>query len=233
LVARTGRALQSLADELREQFKVDARFFTIDLARPDAPGKVLNHVQAAGFKVDVLVNNAGFGAQGHFTQLPPERQLEMLQVNVTTLTHLTRLFLPGMVERRRGGVLNVASTAAFQPGPLMAVYYASKAFVLSLTEAIAEEVAASNVTVTALCPGPTNTNFAAAAEIRAARLFNKRAMSAAAVARAGHAGFRRGRCVVIPGASNKLLAFSVRLAPRVTARRVAGYLNAAKGKSSE
>jgi short-subunit dehydrogenase len=225
LVARSGGALQNLADELRKAHKVDARVFTVDLARPDAPSQVLSQMQTAGFKVDVLVNNAGFGAQGRFFELPLERQMQMVQLNVTTLTQLTRLFLPGMVERRRGGVLNVASTAAFQAGPNMAVYYATKAYVLSFSEALAEEVSGTGVTVTALCPGPTHTNLTAASGMRTSRLFNLSAMSAEAVARIGYAAFRKGRVVAIAGFRNQLLAFLVRLAPRVVPRRIAGAWN--------
>ena len=161
-----GDGLEALARELRKAHKIQAQVFTADLAHPEAPARLLAHLQSAGLKVDVLVNNAGFGAQGKFAELPLERQLAMLQVNITSLTHLTRLLLPGMIERRRGGILNVASTAAFQPGPGMAVYFATKAYVLSFSEALAEELAGTGVTVTAVCPGPTATNFGAAANMR-------------------------------------------------------------------
>jgi len=159
--------------------------------------------------------------------LSVERQLEMLQVNVMALTHLTRLFLPGMIARRRGGVLNVASTAGCQPGPGMAVYYASKAFVLSFSEAIAEELAGTGVTVTALCPGSTATNFAEAANAQFSRLFRRSAMSAESVARIGHRCFRSGRVVRVAGWRNQLLVFSVRFAPRSVVRKIAKRLNAA------
>jgi short-subunit dehydrogenase len=228
LVARSGGPLQTLADEVRKLYKIDARVFTVDLARPEAPSQLLSHLQTAGFKVDVLVNNAGFGAQGAFAHISLERQLQMLQLNIVTATHLTRLLLPGMIERRRGGVLNVASTAAFQAGPHMAVYYASKAYLLSFSEALTEEVAGTGVRVTALCPGPTATNFFAAAGIHRSRLLNLSSMSAAAVARIGHGAFRQGRAVAIAGVGNQLLALSVRLVPRFVARRIAGSWNAAK-----
>jgi uncharacterized protein len=228
LVSRSGGTLQTLADELRRIYKIDARVFPTDLARPESVGQLINHLQIAGFKTDVLVNNAGFGAQGHFANLPLNRQLDMIQVNVTSLTHLTGLLLPGMIQRRRGGVLNVASTAAFQPGPRMAVYYASKAYVLSFSEALSEELAGTGVSVTAFCPGPTATNFINAAGMRESRLFSRNAMTAVDVARIGHEGFRARRPVVIAGRANKLLAFSVRLAPRSWARRIAGRLNASR-----
>jgi short-subunit dehydrogenase len=178
------------------------------------PARIFEHLQGNGTKVDVLVNNAGFGAVGDFAELAVERQLEMVQVNVTAVTYLTRLLLPGMIERHRGGILNVASTAGFAPGPGMAVYFASKAFLLSFSEAVAEELAGTGVTVTALCPGPTETNFAEAANARTSRLFAKAAMSAESVAWVGHDAFRQGRVVAIAGFRNRLLAFSVRLAPR-------------------
>src|SRR6266403_1281484 len=171
LVARKRSALASLADELRKPHGTHSEILTADLAQPDAGARIFRHTETNGTKVDVLVNNAGFGAQGRFGELPVEGQLEMLQVNISALTHLTGLFLPGMIARRRGGVLNVASTAAFQPGPGMAVYYATKAYVLSFSEAVAEELRHSGVTVTALCPGPTRTDFAATADVGNSRLF--------------------------------------------------------------
>ena len=226
LLARKRQALQQLADELRQSHKTQSEVLTADLAQPGAPVRIFEHLQANGTKVDVLVNNAGFGAHGDFFRLPLERQLEMIQVNVTSLTHLTRLMLPGMLERHRGGVLNVASTASFQPGPLMALYYATKAFVLSLSEAIAEEIRGSGVNITVLCPGPTATNFNEVAGARFSRGFMRRAMSAEEVARIGHRSFRTRSVVAIAGFRNQLLAFSTRLAPRAVVRRVVKEINA-------
>ena len=225
LVARKGNALEELAAELRKAHKIQVQVFTADLAHPETPARLLSHLQSAGLKVDVLVNNAGFGAQGKFVELPLDRQLEMLQVNITSLTHLTRLLLPGMIERRHGGVLNVASTAAFQPGPGMAVYYATKAYVLSFSEALAEELAGTGVTVTASCPGPTATNFGAAANMRTLGLVKKVSMSAESVARISHRAFRRGSVVAITGFRNQLPAFLVRLFPRAAVRKIAKRLN--------
>ncbi|HVV70686.1 MAG TPA: SDR family oxidoreductase [Verrucomicrobiae bacterium] len=226
LLARKRAALQSLAEELHKAHGTQAEVLPADLAEPRAPERIFEHLQTNGTKVDVLVNNAGFGAHGEFATLPQARQLEMLQVNVMALTQLTRQFLPGMIQRKRGGVLNVASTAAFQPGPGMAVYYATKAFVLSFSEAITEEVSGSGVTISALCPGPTATNFAEAANARFSNRFMRSTMSAEAVARIGYRGFRAGRAVVIAGARNRLLTFSVRLAPRALVRRITKFLNA-------
>jgi uncharacterized protein len=228
LVARKGKALEALADELRKAHKIQAQVISADLAHPEAAPRLLAHLHSAGLKVDVLVNNAGFGAQGKFAELPLGRQLEMLQVNITTLTHLTGLLLPGMLERRRGGILNVGSTAAFQPGPGMAVYYASKAYVLSFTEALAEELAGTGVTVTAVCPGPTATNFGAAANMHTLGLVQTISMSAQAVARQGHRAYRRGQVVVINGFRNQLPTVLVRLFPRALVRKIARRLNNVK-----
>jgi len=228
LVARKGDALEALAMELRKAHKIQAQVFTADLAHPEAPLRLLAHLQSAGIKVDVLVNNAGFGAQGKFADLPLGRQLEMLQVNITSLTHLTGLLLPGMIERRRGGILNVASTAAFQPGPGMAVYYATKAYVLSFSEALAEELAGTGVTVTASCPGPTATNFGAAANMKTLGLVKKISMSAKLVAQISHRAFRRGSVVAITGFRNQFPTFLVRLFPRMVVRKITKRLNGVK-----
>ncbi len=225
LLARKKAALESLADELRRACKTQSEVLTADLAAPEAPQRLFDHLRANGTKVDVLVNNAGFGAKGRFAELAADRQIDMVQVNVAALMHLTRLFLPAMIERHRGGVLNVASTAAFQPGPGMAVYYATKAFVLSFTEAVAEEVMGTGVTVSALCPGATATNFAAAAGARTSAFFDRNAMSAAMVAAIGHRAFRQGQVVKIAGVRNRWLAFGVRLGPRALVRKIAKRFN--------
>ena len=226
LLARKRHALQALADELQTAHNTQSEILAADLSQPAAPGRIFEHLQANGTKVDVLVNNAGFGAHGRFAELPLARQLEMVQVNITALMHLTRLLLPSMIERGHGGVLNVASTAAFQPGPGLSVYYASKAFVLSFSEGIAEELAGTGVTVTALCPGPTATNFAKEANAQFSHLFIKSAMSAEAVAQIGHSAFRKGRVVAIAGFRNRLGALAVRLTPRSLVRKIAKRLNA-------
>ena len=225
LVARRGGALESVAEELRKTHKVDVRVVVADLAQAEAPTRILGQLQHHGLKVDVLVNNAGFGAQGRFAELPLDRQLEMIQVNVTALTHLSRLLLPGMIQRGRGGLLNVASTAAFQPGPYMAVYYASKAYILSWSEALAGELVGTGVVVTALCPGPTETAFADAAQMKDSLLFKMNRMSARTVAEIGHRTFRQGRVVAITGLRNRMLALSVRFSPRSLVRRIAAALN--------
>ena len=160
--------------------------------------------------------------------MPLGRQLAMVQVNVTSLTHLTGLLLPGMIERRHGGILNVASTAAFQPGPGMSVYYATKAYVLSFSEALAEELTGTGITVTAVCPGPTATNFGAAANMNTLGLVKRVSMSAEAVARQGHRAFRQGSAVAVTGFRNQVPAFLVRLFPRTIVRKITRRLNNVK-----
>jgi len=206
LVARGEAQLRELTRELGAATAIAA-----DLADPGAPRRIFESAGA----VDVLVNNAGFGLGGAFAELPLEQELEMIQVNVGALTALTKLFLRPMIERQRGAIVNLASTAAFQPGPLMAVYYATKAYVLSFSEALADELRGTGVTVTALCPGPTATGFAARAGLEGSRLFHLTSpMSSAEVARFGYAAMQRGRRVAIPGIGNKLLVEAVRLSPR-------------------
>ena len=224
LVARREDALQEAARELGDAFGVTAHVVAQDLAAPDAPRALFDRLQTDGVTVDIVVNNAGFGARGPVAELDLNRQLDMVQVNVTALTHLTRLFLPGMLERDRGGILNVASTAAFQPGPNMSVYYATKAYVLSFTEGLAEEVRGTTLTVTCLAPGATATPFAERADVKETPLFRLGTMEASDVARAGHEGFRAGKTLVVPGFFNKLTAAGVRFIPRPLARKIAQRL---------
>lgn len=224
LVARNREQLESLAASLHQAHGTQSHVLVSDLAEAAAPDEIAAQLSRNDLPVDVLVNNAGFGVAGTFAELDLDRQMQMIQVNVAALVRLSGLLVPAMQERRRGGVLNVASTAAFQPGPNLAVYFASKAFVLSFSEALHEELAGSGVTVTCLAPGPTATDFAARAKLEHSRLFRRNVMDALAVARAGHRAFRRGRALVVPGWMNKLTAFAVRLGPRSVVRRIAGQL---------
>jgi len=224
LVARSLDKLQSLSAELSRAHGVQARPLAADLADPAAPPQLFQTLEGAA--IDVLVNNAGFGARGAYARIDYEIEARMIQLNVAALAHLTRLFLPGMLARRSGKVLNVASTAAFVPGPFMAVYYASKAFVLSFSEALAEELQGTGVTVTALCPGPTRTNFAATAGIEDSTLFRTTPqMHARTVALAGYQALMAGRRVVVPGWSNRMTVLSTRLAPRTLLARITRKLN--------
>lgn len=220
LVARSGEKLRELASELEAAHGVEVRVIVKDLSIPDAPTQIFDELQAAGSQVDVLVNNAGFGILGTTAELDLEEQLNMLQVNVMALTHLTRLFLPGMLERRNGAVLNLGSTAAFQAGPFMAVYYASKAFVLSFSQALAEEVGSSGVSVSCLCPGPTKTGFGGTAGTEDLLMFRMGAMDVVRVAKAGYRGLRRSKPIVVPGLMNKIGVFANRLFPRRVVCRV-------------
>ena len=225
LLARNTEALAALAGELRQAHQTDVLVITADLALPETPARVLQELQSRGVAVDVLVNNAGFGACDTFAGLPLQRQLEMIQVNVTSLTALTGLFLPGMIGRRRGGVLNVGSVAGFLPGPGMAIYFATKAFVLSFTEALAEELAGTGVTATVLCPGPTESNFGQVARGPRARRVQTGKMTAKAVAACGHRAFRDSKLVAISGWRNRLIVFLIWLLPRGFVRKMAFFFN--------
>jgi short-subunit dehydrogenase len=215
LVARSTAKLSEVAAALQSQFAVTVKTVALDLAALPAAKFLFEQLQREGVAVDVLVNNAGFGGFGEFAGMPEEEILGQIQLNITALTHLSRLFLPSMLARRSGKIMNVASTAAFQPGPLMAVYYATKAYVLSFSEALANEVAGSGVVVSCFCPGATDTGFAKRAGTEDSRLFRKlRPMSAEVVARDGYRGLMAGRTLVISGVQNWLVAESVRFAPR-------------------
>jgi short-subunit dehydrogenase len=229
LVARNTTALQSLARELQQTHKIETHILTADLSLPETPKRIFDELHKTGVTVDVLVNNAGFGALGTFAELPLQRQLEMLQVNITALTELTGLFLPGMVQRQRGGIFNVGSVAGFEPGPGMAIYHATKAYVLSFSEALAEELTGTNVTVTALCPGPTTTNFGNVANfLRERRLKKIPKMPAEKVAQYGHDAYRKGRVLAIPGLRNYFLIFLVKIMPRRYVRKIAKHFNSTK-----
>jgi len=215
LVARSAERLAQVAAELQGQFGVTVKTVVLDLATPTAAKFLFDQMRRDGVEVDVLVNNAGFGGFGEFAEMPEEEILGQIHLNVAALTHLTRLFLPSMLARRSGKIMNVASTAAFQPGPLMAVYYATKAYVLSFSEALANEVAGSGVVVSCFCPGATETGFAKRARTEDSRLFKKiGAMKVENVARDGYRGLMAGKTVVISGVQNWLVAESVRFAPR-------------------
>jgi len=226
LLARSEDALHALADTLRSEYAADAHVLHADLAAPDAGATVETALREQDLTVDVLVNNAGIGARGAFAELNADRQQALIRVNVLALTDLARRLLPGMLDRNRGGILNVASTAGFQPGPYMSVYYATKAYVLSFSEGLAGEVSDTSVSVTCLAPGPTRTAFVDKADMNETPLFQWTApMSAEAVAQAGYDAFRRGRPLVVPGLPNKLGAFLIRFTPRSVARTLTAWLN--------
>jgi short-subunit dehydrogenase len=225
LVARNKEALENLAEELRGRNKIESIVLTADLSLPETPKQIFHELSAQKIFVDLLVNNAGFGLHDEFVKLPLQKQLEIIQVNVTTLTELTGLFLPGMIERKRGGILNVASVAGFLPGPNMAVYYASKAFVLSFTEALAEELGGTDVIVSAFCPGATESNFSQVARGGKSRKTKTVKMSAEKAAQSGHRAFRKGQVVAIPGFQNRFLVFLARILPRWLVRKAVHSFN--------
>lgn len=224
VVARRADALRELAAEL-EPAGAAVHVVPADLADPEGPTRVFDEVAARGLAVEALVNDAGLGAWGSFVRSDWRAERDVLAVNVLALTELTKRFLPGMVARGRGRVLNVASTAAFQPGPLMAVYFASKVYVLHLSIALADELAGSGVTVTVLCPGPTRTEFADTAGAGRIRMFRGgRGDDPARVARSGYRAMMAGRRMLVVGTWNKVLAFGNRFVPRGLAAHVArGY----------
>ena len=225
LVARRVERLEELATELRQKYGVNVEVVAADLAQPGAAARVFEAARAESGSVDVLVNNAGVGVHGLFAETPLSREVEMIHLNVVALTELTKLCVPGMIERRRGRIVNVASTAAFQPGPLMAVYYATKAHVLSFTEALAEELTGTGVTATALCPGPTRTEFQQKAGFGDVPLLKGPLVwDAASVARVGWEGAKRGKRVVVPGFANRVLALGARLSPRRLTTKIARRL---------
>jgi len=215
LVARNEGRLQGLKTELEKRRGVSVRVISKDLSDPGAPKQIYDELERYSVQIDVLVNNAGYALFGPFIESDENEVLAMLQVNIMALTHLTRLFLPAMVKRGHGKVLNVASTAAFLPGPLMAIYYASKAYVLSFSEAIANEVKGTGVTVTALCPGSTETGFQRRANMEDSKLVSgKRLMEPSTVARAGYKAMMAGKAVEVPGLGNKMVPLMARLSPR-------------------
>lgn len=215
LVARSAGKLAQFADELQRQFGISAKPVALDLTATPAPQFLFDQLQRENTAVDVLVNNAGYGRMGPFSDIPWDDTLGQIQLNITALTHLTKLFVGPMLERRSGKILNVASTAGFQPGPMMAVYYATKAYVISFSEALANELTGTGVTVTCLCPGATDTGFQSRAGTENTMLFRKlRPMNAETVARDGYRGLMAGKTLVISGFRNWLLAEATRVGPR-------------------
>jgi len=215
LVARNEDCLKKAKNEFTSNFHNHIYVIPIDLSQYDAPQKIYNRLKKEAITVNILVNNAGFGIYGDFTTVDVEKHINLIQVNITALTALSRLFLSDMIKRKEGKLLNIASTAAFQPGPHMVTYYASKAYVLSFSEALASELKGTGVTVTTLCPGPTKTNFEKESNVNKSRLFKViKPMSAEVVAQKGYDGLMKGKTIVIPGWRNAFLAFGNRFVPR-------------------
>lgn len=226
LVARSVDRLEKVKQELERRAPVRVVVIPKDLSQRDAPEELYREVKKEGLSVDILINNAGFGERGPFTATKWEKEAEMLAVNVTTLTHMTKLFLEDMASKKSGKIVNVASAVGFLPGPFMAVYYASKAYVVSFSEAIADELKGTGVTVTALCPGTTATDFARTAGAERSLMFRfRKPASARDVARFGYEAMMKGRTVAIHGFVNKLLIFCIRIVPRSIPRTIARWLN--------
>lgn len=214
IVARDARRLAEIGAQFEESYGISAMGIAADLAEPGAPRQIFDDLQRRNIPVNILVNNAGFNEYGPFADTSLQRELEMIQLHIAAITSLTKLFLPAMLQRRHGGILNVGSTGSFAPVPLNAVYCATKAYILNFTEALAGELRGSGIKVTALCPGATATEFAARANMEGTRIFQGRLMDAAAVAAAGYEALQENRGVVIPGIMNQATVTSIRFAPR-------------------
>ena len=221
LVARSADKLGQLGGELEKSCKIRATVVAVDLAQASGPEEVLAATQKAGIEVDVLVNNAGFGQFGFYVATDLQEELRQIQLNIASLSHLTKLYVRPMVERKRGRILNVASTAAFQPGPLMAVYYATKAYVLSFSSALSNELKGTGVTVTCLCPGPTTTEFHKRAAMDLSNIMKAPFMDAKSVAEIGYRAMLKGKPTIIAGRMNWMVAQSTRFAPRTWAAAIA------------
>jgi short-subunit dehydrogenase len=232
LVARSGDKLAQLAAELEKAYKIRASVVAADLAQATGPDQVFAATQRAEIDVDILINNAGFGQFGLYVDTDLRGELQQIELNIASLTHLTKLYILPMVQRKRGRILNVASTAAFQPGPLMAVYYATKAYVLSFSGALSNELQGTGVTATCLCPGPTTTEFHQRAAMDRSNMMKAPFMDARTVAEIGYRAMLKGKPLVIAGRLNWLVAQSTRLAPRswtaTIARKIQGQIEEQK-----
>jgi hypothetical protein len=225
LVARGRERLEEIGKELSGPAGRAPRLIPKDLSLPRSAEEIFDVLRHESVPIGTLVNCAGFGIHGAFVETDIAAEREMMQLNMVALTELTKLAAREMIRRREGRILNVASTAAFQPGPGMAVYYATKAYVLSFSEALADELRGTGVSVSTLCPGPTRTGFGGRAKMERARLFRTGVMDAAAVAEAGYRGLKKGEAVIIPGLRNRLMALAARLGPRRLVVAVARRLN--------
>lgn len=221
LVARSEDILKRMAEDWTNQYGIMVHYFVADLSKMEDAKELVYWTRTNGYEVETLINNAGFGSFGEFHKSNLKTEWEMLQLNVVSLMYLTRAFLPGMVFRGQGGVLNVASVAAFVPGPRMANYYASKAYVLSFTEALAAELKKTKIKISALCPGPVRTNFQARSKMQLKkRLINteKHSLSAVEVARYAYDRFQAGEVVIVPGREMKWITMLSRILPKTIVR---------------
>ena len=228
LVARNLNKLEQVKTKIESEFGNRVLIIALDLTAENACNAVFDRVQKENLKVDLLVNNAGFGSHGRFNESSFQAEKKMIELNILALTQLTKLFLPGMISRKSGTILNVASTAAFLPGPLMSVYYATKAYVQSFSVALSVELKNSGIKVISLCPGPTETGFAEKAKLDNSRIFKSgmyRVMSAQAVAKDALSALNKKRSIVISGFMNKIMVFTLRFAPRWLPPRLVMWMN--------
>ncbi len=223
IVARREDKLQEVKKEIEDKYTIDVLIIVADLASAEGPTSVFEKLK--DHEVTHLVNNAGFGTNGIFWEMDRKTELQQIGLNIAALTELTHLFLPQMVKRNAGHVLNIASTAAFQPGPYMSVYYATKAYVLAFSEGLSGELSETNVWVSVHCPGATRTEFAAVAGIENKLLFKAGSASAEAVAKHAYEAMKRGKVVSIHGIGNALMAFSIRFTPRFIVRMLTKTIN--------
>ena len=224
VVARNKAKLEQVKQEIEQRYRTRVKVLPKDLSDSKAPLEIFSELENEGINVDVLVNNAGFGAFGRFSETDPEKELGMIQVYVASPTHLIKLFLKRMLENRSGWILNVSSGMAFLPVPLFAVYAASKSYVLHFSEALANELRGTGVTVTCLCPGRTATSFDESASIENTKFANWKMMEPAMVAKAGYRALKRGRPVVVPGLRNQSLVWLVRILPRGLITKMMGLI---------
>ena len=223
LVARNEERLSEVKNELSNKYQINIKTIAKDLSKPESSKEIYNETK--DHEINILINNAGFGDYGEFIKSDWQTQEKMINLNIISLTHLTKFFLPQMIERKEGKILNVASTAAFQPGPYMSVYFATKAYVLSFSEALAEEIKHTGITITTLCPGPTRTGFEKESKTEAAGLFaGPNVMTAVEVASYGYRAMLKGQRIAIPGIQNKILATLAKISPSFLSTKITGYL---------
>ena len=226
LIARNANKLETLAKQLKEQYKIIVKVIAKDLSKPDSAQEVYQQTHKENLSVNILVNNAGIGTNGRFDEIEDSKDLNLIQLNITTLVSLTKLYIKDMLHNGNGKILNVASTASFQPGPYMSCYYASKAFVLSFSEGLYNEYKKHGITVSAFCPGATKTDFFKNANMSNSSLATSFIMmDAKKTANIGFNGLMKGKAIIIPGLANKVLANSVRFSPRFVVRLIAEKLN--------
>ncbi len=230
LNARKAKRLSDAAASIEKESEVKVWIFPLDLSLPDSAKILYEQIKNQEINVDILINNAGIGTYGYFKNTNPEQELEMMRLNMISLTELTKLFLPRFLEKKKGSILNVASTAGFQPGPLMAVYYGTKAYVISFSRALRNELRKTGINVSVLCPGPTESDFWQRAGMNHGIFLIRTTMSSIDVAKAGYRGLMRNKEMIIPGTLNKILALASKIFPAFFAIRIVRLLQESRGK---